>query len=74
VDVSPKIALRDLKELVDARFLTAKGEKRGRYYVASDATRMAVRNVARPGKVDDPYEVVEKTGPVLPGMESYLLG
>ena len=38
-DISGNLASRDLKQLVDAGLLEAKGEKRGRHYVAADPVR-----------------------------------
>ncbi len=54
-DVSNNLASRDLKTLVDAGLLRAEGEKRGRYYVATDLV-MAIRNKHRlPKGQDDPF-------------------
>ncbi|MGE4219023.1 MAG: Fic family protein [Alphaproteobacteria bacterium] len=54
-DTSNNLASRDLKHLVDAGFLSAQGEKRGRYYVASPDV-LAIRNARRLKKGnDDPF-------------------
>ena len=62
-DVSESIAGRDLKALVQAGLLEAKGEHRARYYVAApklQALNNSVRQVRRP--VEDPYDLpVEPT-------------
>jgi Fic family protein len=58
VDIPVKNALRDLKQLVDAGLLQPQGEKRGRHYVASEMTRKLVKHVAKPERVQDPYQVV----------------
>jgi Fic family protein len=60
-EISDLTASRDLKALVDAGMLTAVGERRGRYYVASDevtALRAKVRTERSPKVVDDPFTVV----------------
>ena len=57
-DVSENTASRDLASLADAGLLVSKGEKRGRYYVASDLV-LKVRNESRPKKMlYDPFERV----------------
>jgi hypothetical protein len=38
-DVSERVATSDLKKVVEARFLRAVGERRGRHYIASDHLR-----------------------------------
>jgi len=54
-DISNNLASRDLKLLVDSGLLVAEGERRGRYYGASDQV-MALRNKHRlPKAVDDPF-------------------
>lgn len=53
--ISNNLASRDLKMLTDAGLLVAEGERRGRYYVASE-TVMAIRNKHRlPKAGDDPF-------------------
>ena len=58
-DVSEYTAGRDLKALVDAGFLRPVGEKRGRYYVASESLG-AIRQGAQAPRtpLDDPFELV----------------
>ena len=56
-DISGNLASRDLKQLVDAGLLEAKGEKRGRHYVAADPVRAIRERNRRPKGVDDPFAV-----------------
>ena len=65
-DVSHNLASRDLKELVDAGLLLPKGEKRGRYYLASPRLREIGKDATRDEShvIADPFEL---TG-YLPGL------
>lgn len=56
-EISDNLATRDLAALVDARLLRPVGERRGRYYLASDELK-AIRNKALGAKVpvEDPFE------------------
>lgn len=68
-DISEQVAGRDLKSLVAAGLLVAKGERRGRHYVASDSLleiRARTREVRR---VEDPFAEVQAEEPFLPGMD-----
>jgi len=56
VDVSDISASRDLRALVDAGLLEPRGEKRGRYYIASERTRKIADAIPQPGRVEDPFE------------------
>jgi Fic family protein len=62
-DVSDSIAGRDLKALVDAGFLEAKGERRARHYTASARLRAIDDSIRQPRRpVEDPYTLpVEPT-------------
>jgi Fic family protein len=61
-DISNNLASRDLKALVDAGLLVAKGERRGRFYVASESI-MALRARHRlPKGRDDPFADLRVTG------------
>jgi Fic family protein len=54
-EISEAVASRDLKSLVDQGLLVARGEKRGRFYVASErllAVRIATRETHA---IEDPY-------------------
>jgi Fic family protein len=57
-------ATRDLKSMVDAGLLAAVGERRGRYYVASDeltARRQAIRASRPPRATEDPFDLVRNS-------------
>lgn len=73
-EVSDQLASRDLKDLVTAGFLEPKGERRGRYYLASPRLREIRRATAydRQKKVPDPFDdVVVDEMPYLPGLEKF---
>lgn len=53
--VTNNLASRDLKDLVDARLLSAVGEKRGRHYVATDRIRRIRARHRLPRGDDDPF-------------------
>ncbi len=54
-DVSKQIASKDLKLFVEAGLLTADGETRGRFYIASELLReIYIRNY-EPRTLDDPF-------------------
>jgi Fic family protein len=60
-EISDLTASRDLKAMVGEGMLTAVGERRGRYYLASDevtALRARVRAARSPKVADDPFTVV----------------
>jgi Fic family protein len=54
-DVTNDLASRDLKTLVDAGLLIGQGERRGRYYVASDNVREIRAKTREQRVVIDPY-------------------
>jgi Fic family protein len=54
-DVSMNLASRDLKALVDAGLLTAEGEKRGRYYRATEAVRIIATRARDSTPIEDPF-------------------
>ncbi len=56
--ISENLATRDLKMLVDAGLLIARGEKRGREYVAAEPIKQISRAVWEPRITEDPYETV----------------
>ena len=65
VGISNHLASRDLKTLVDSKLLIPRGERRGRFYVASDEV-MAIRARLRlPRGIEDPFE-----NPAVLGQES----
>ncbi len=55
-EVSDFVASRDLKLLVDAGFLVAHGEKRGRFYVASFGLQSIRAATREPKSTEDPYD------------------
>lgn len=54
-EVSEQVASRDLHMLCDEELLVAKGEKRGRYYMAGEWLRAARISVRQPKIVTDPF-------------------
>jgi len=62
-DISNNLASRDLKGLVDAGFLLAEGEKRGRQYVASPEILELRRKTRLPKPIDNPFEDAAIIGP-----------
>jgi Fic family protein len=60
-NVTEFVASRDLKRLTDAGVLIPKGEKRGRYYVASKEVRQIYEAVKDDAMAPDPYEIIETT-------------
>ena len=61
-EISENLASRDLKSLVDRGLLVAAGEKRGRFYRASDALR-AIREKTRLAKRNEDPFAPEQTPP-----------
>jgi Fic family protein len=60
-EISDLTATRDLKHLVDAGLFEAVGERRGRYYIASNSLRREwaeIRNRRTPRDDDDPFRIV----------------
>ena len=55
-EISDQVASRDLKSLVEHGLLVAKGERRGRYYVASEVLQAIHAKTREPRKVEDPFE------------------
>ena len=54
-DISKHLAERHLKVLVDASLLVPKGEKRGRFYVASQTVADIRQALRLPRNIDDPF-------------------
>lgn len=54
-DISNNLASRDLKNLVDAGLLVARGEKRGRHYAATEVIAEIRRRTRVPKLRNDPY-------------------
>ncbi len=57
-DVSDQVAGRDLKTLVDQGLLMSKGEKRGRFYMASPFLRELRDRVREKKGIEDPFEAL----------------
>lgn len=67
--ISNVVASRDLRKLCDLDLLVPVGEKRGRYYVASDSLKEMREKTREPRSVEDPYEVQStNVEPELPGI------
>jgi Fic family protein len=54
-EITNQTAKIDLKNLVLAGFLEARGEKRGRYYIAADPVRRIREEARRPKEARDPF-------------------
>jgi Fic family protein len=54
-EISDNLASRDLKSLVEHGLLVPEGEKRGRYYVASEALKTIRARTREATKVEDPF-------------------
>ena len=62
-----------MQRLVAEGLLVPEGEKRGRFYVASDFLRTIRRQTHESRKVEDPFaETSNSAAPLLPGMEPFL--
>jgi DNA-binding transcriptional ArsR family regulator len=59
-DVTDTAASRDLLALVKAGLLEPKGEKRGRFYTASELVLAIRRKIAEPKNVPDPFTEPEE--------------
>ena len=60
-DVSLAVAGRDLKALSDAGLLVARGQARGRHYVASDALKALEASIRRDRKpIPDPFATAQR--------------
>ena len=70
-EVSSGLASRDLKALVDNGFLEAKGEKRGRFYVATPEIRALGTDSRESKRVADPFDEPDLVSGILPGMEGF---
>lgn len=61
-NISDVVASRDLKKLCDAAILEPVGEKRGRYYVASEELKKLSQRERGRMRAPDPYDLVSKRG------------
>ena len=57
-DISTASATRDLKALAVAGILSARGERRGRYYVASDKVLAVAARFVQRARIEDPFDLV----------------
>jgi Fic family protein len=55
-EISDHLASRDLKTLVEEGLLVPQGEKRGRYYVASESLLQLRSKISEPRRIGDPFE------------------
>lgn len=72
-NITNESASKDLRTLVEAGLLVPKGERKGRYYEASDAVIDLARRAYVPKNARDPFELVAQGAakaaqPELPGM------
>lgn len=68
-EISGVVASRDLRKLCEHGLLTAVGERRGRYYIASDLLKQIREKARDKRKAGDPYEIFKAdTQPALPGI------
>ncbi len=68
-EISGVVASRDLRKLCEHGLLTAVGERRGRYYIASDLLKQIREKARDKRKAGDPYEIIKAdTQPALPGI------
>jgi hypothetical protein len=65
VGISENLATRDLKMLVDAGLLVARGEKRGREYVAAEPIKQISRMAWEPRITEDPLQDHETRNAVI---------
>jgi Fic family protein len=73
--ISNESASKDFRALVEAGLLVPKGERKGRYYEASDIVRKLASEAFIPRKERDPFALLEESAakraqPALPGMDS----
>ncbi len=54
-EISPQVASRDLKLLVEKKLLQPKGERRGRVYVGSPAIKAIRERTREPKTIEDPF-------------------
>lgn len=68
-EVSDQVASKDLRALVEHDLLVPKGDKKWRYYIASERLRQARANSRDTRKMKtDPFEIVDELQASLPGL------
>jgi Fic family protein len=75
VNISNQAAKNDLKKLADEGFLVPEGEKRGRYYLASDGLKKIREETRFREEIGDPFDELARSTkttkqPELPGLGS----
>jgi hypothetical protein len=68
-EVTEVVARNDLRKLSEQGLLDPKGEKRGRFYIASDSIKKITIRVAEDKKISDPFSDVSfpsRSQPMLP--------
>ena len=74
VDVTNQVAKYDLKRLSDEGLLIPKGEKKGRYYLASEILQKIRKETRVSQEIPDPFQELEEESakrarqPELPGL------
>jgi hypothetical protein len=71
-DITENLASKDLKSLVAHDMLIPQGEKRGRFYVASDSLKALRMKTRESRKVEDPFTEKPRRDPLLPGMDPFV--
>ena len=72
-EIHDNLASRDFKSLVAEGLLVPEGERRGRFYVASELLKAIRARTHEARRVEDPFvEVPGSEPPLLPGMEPFL--
>ncbi len=70
-EITENLASKDLKALVLEGMLIPQGEKRGRFYVASDALKEIRARTREKRRIEDPFALPDPA-PLLPGMERFV--
>ena len=68
-EITENLASKDLKILVGQGLLIPQGEKRGRFYIASDFLKALRKKTREPRRVEDPFAEKARMAPLLPGMD-----
>ncbi|HEX7182107.1 MAG TPA: Fic family protein [Thermoanaerobaculia bacterium] len=71
-EITDNLASKDLKSLVAHGLLVPEGEKRGRFYVASDLLKAIRYDIREARRVEDPFAEPRRPDPLLPGMDRFV--
>ena len=71
-EITENLASKDLKLLVAQGLLIPQGEKRGRFYIASDLLKAIRMQTREARKVEDPFAENPPAAPLLPGMDRFV--